>query len=67
MNTGKTIALTTWTFVGEVISLLFNILSRLVITFLPRSERLLISNADLKFRNNDRYEKTIELGPGGDL
>ena len=41
--TGKTIALTRWTFVGKVISLLFNILSRLVITFLPRSKRLLIS------------------------
>ena len=42
-TTGKTIALTRWTFVGKVISLLFNILSRLVITFLPRSKRLLIS------------------------
>ena len=43
MTTGKTIALTTWTFVDKVMSLLFNILSRLVITFLPRSKRLLIS------------------------
>ena len=43
MMTGKTIALTRWTFVGKVISLLFNILYRLVITFLPRSKRLLIS------------------------
>ena len=43
MATGKTIALTKWTFVGKVISLLFNMLSRLVITFLPRSKRLLIS------------------------
>ena len=43
MTTGKTIALTRWTFVGKVISLLFNMLSRLVITFLPRSKRLLIS------------------------
>ena len=43
MMTGKTIALTRWTFVGKVISLLLNILSRLVITFLPRSKRLLIS------------------------
>ena len=43
MTTGKTIALTTWTFVGKVMSLLFNMLSRLVITFLPRSKRLLIS------------------------
>ena len=42
MTTGKTIALTTWTFVGKVISLLFNMLSRLVITFLPRTKRLLI-------------------------
>ena len=39
----KTIALTRWTFVGKVISLLFYMLSRLVITFLPRSNRLLIS------------------------
>ena len=43
MTTGKTIALTRWTFVDKVMSLLFNILSRLVITFLPRSKRLLIS------------------------
>ena len=43
MTTGKTIALTTWTFAGKVKSLLFNMLSRLVITFLPRSKRLLIS------------------------
>ena len=43
MTTGKTIALTRWTFVGKVISLLFNMLSGLVITFLPRSKRLLIS------------------------
>ena len=43
MTTGKTIALTRRTFVGKVISLLFNILSRLVITFLPRSKCLLIS------------------------
>ena len=43
MTTGKTIALTRWTFVVKVMSLLLNILSRLVITFLPRSKRLLIS------------------------
>ena len=43
MTTGKTIALTSWTFVGKVMSLLFNMLSRLVITFLPRSKHLLIS------------------------
>uniref|UniRef100_A0AC11DEK6 Uncharacterized protein n=2 Tax=Ovis aries TaxID=9940 RepID=A0AC11DEK6_SHEEP len=43
MTTGKTIALTRWTFVGKVMSLLSNMLSRLVITVLPRSKRLLIS------------------------
>ena len=43
MTTGKTIALTRWTFVGKVMSLLLNMPSRLVITFLPRSKRLLIS------------------------
>ena len=42
MTTGKTIALMRWTFVGKVMSLLFTMLSRLVITFLPRSKRLLI-------------------------
>ena len=42
-STGKTIALTRWTFVGKLTSLLFNMLSRLVITLLPRSKRLLIS------------------------
>ena len=43
MTTGKTIALTRWTFAGKVMSLLLNMLSRLVITFLPRSKHLLIS------------------------
>ena len=43
MTTGKTIALTRWTFVGKVMTLLLNMLSRLVITFLPRSKCLLIS------------------------
>ena len=43
MTTGKTIALTRRTFVGKVMSLLFNMLSRLIITFLPRGKRLLIS------------------------
>ena len=42
MTTGKTIALTRWTFVGKVISLLFNMLSRFVMAFLPRSKHLLI-------------------------
>ena len=43
MTTGKTIALTIWTFVGKVIALLFNMLSRFLIAFLPRSKHLLIS------------------------
>ena len=43
MTTGKTIAFTRWTFVGKVMSLLFNMLSQLIITFLPRSKCLLIS------------------------
>ena len=45
MTTGKTIALTRWAFVGKVIALLFNMLSRLVITFFPRSKHLLIPRA----------------------
>ena len=59
MTTGKTISLTRWAFVGKVMSLLFNMLSRLVITFLPRSKHLLIMAAaticsdchDLSFLN----------------
>ena len=43
MTTGKTIALSRWTFVGKIMSLLFNMLSRLVIAFLPRNKHLLIS------------------------
>ena len=43
MTTGKTVTLTRWTFVGIVLSLLFNMLSRLVITFLPKNKHLLIS------------------------
>ena len=43
MTTGKTIALTRWTFVGKVMSLLFNMLSRLVITFLPRGKHIFFS------------------------
>ena len=43
MTTGKSIALTRWTFVGKVMSLLFNMLSRFIIAFLLRSKRLLIS------------------------
>ena len=47
VTTGKTIALTRQTFVGKVMSLLFNVLSRLVMTFLPRSKRLLHSNGNI--------------------
>ena len=42
MSTGKTIALTRWTFVGKIMSLLFNMMSRLAITFLPKNKRFLI-------------------------
>ena len=49
MTTGKTIALTRWTFVDKVMSLLFNMLSRLVIAFLPRSKHLLNSWLQLPF------------------
>ena len=57
VTTGKTIALTRWTFVGKVMSLLFNMLSRLSINFLPRSKRLLISwlqspSADFRAQKN---------------
>ena len=52
MTTGKTIALTRRTFVGKVMSLLFNMLSRLVITFLPRNKRLLISWLQSCFKKN---------------
>ena len=48
MTTGKTIALNRWTFVGKVMSLLYNMLSRLVIAFIPRSKCLLISSAYLR-------------------
>ena len=49
ITTGKTIALTRWTFVGKVMSLLFNMLSRLVLTFLPRSKHLLVSLRPVHF------------------
>ena len=60
MTTGKAIALTRQTFVGKVISLLFNMLSRLVITFLPRSKRLLISWLQHSSSNlwNDHHDKS---------
>ena len=54
MTTGKTIALTRWTFVGKLTSLLFNMLSRLVITFLPRSKHLLISWLQSPLRNKHK-------------
>ena len=54
MTTGKTIALTRRTFVGNVISLLFNMLSRLVITFLPRSKCLLILRLQSLSRSQER-------------
>ena len=50
MTTGKTIALTGWTFVNKVMSLLFNMLSRWVITFFPRSKRLLITGCNRHLR-----------------
>ena len=50
MTTGKSIALTRWTFVGKVMSLLLNMLSRLVITFLPRSKHLVIGLLSLLIR-----------------
>ena len=67
MTTGKTIALTRQTFVGKVMSLLFNTLSRLVITFLPRSKRLLISwlqspSAVILEPPTPHYKKFLWLG-----
>ena len=59
MTTGKTTALIRWTFVGKVMSLLFNMLSRLVITFLPRSKHLLISVTVKKIYS---YRATPVLG-----
>ena len=56
MTTGKTIALTRWTFVGKVMSLLFNMSSRLVVTFLPRSKCLLIS-----WLQSKNVQTTIQL------
>ena len=61
VTTGKTIALTRWTFVGKVMSLLFNMLSRLVIAFLPRSKRLLISWLQLK-EETDRTGSILKTG-----
>ena len=59
MTTGKTIALTRWTFVGKVMSLLFNMLSRLVITFLPRSKIVQKRQPNLK----NRQGTWIDISP----
>ena len=53
MTAGKTIALTKWTFVGKVISLLVNMLSRLVIAFLPRSKQSSVILLSLSFLDDD--------------
>ena len=58
MTPGKTIALTRWTFVSKVMSLFFNMLSRLVIAFLPRSKRFLISQLQLPSEMNLEPKKT---------
>ena len=63
MTTRKTIALTTWTFVGKVTSLLFNMLSRLVITFLPRSKRLLISWLHWSKKKKKKKSVTVSIVP----
>ena len=63
MTTGKTIVLTRRTFVGKVMALLFNMLSRLVITFLPRSKRLLISWLQSPFAAILEPPKTNSLFP----
>ena len=56
MTTGKTIALTTCTFVNKLISLLFNMLARFVMAFLPRSKHLLISSSN--FQRKEGWNKT---------
>ena len=62
MTTGKTIALTRWTFVGKVMSLLFNMLSRFVITFLSRNKRLLISWLQSHVRGHFNQKEQILNG-----
>ena len=59
LTTGKTIALTRWTFVGKVMSLLFSMLSRLVITFLPRSKRLLILWLQSEVSQKEKHQYSI--------
>ena len=63
MTFGKTIALTRWTFVGKVMSLLFIMLPRLVITFLPRSKRLLISCLLLYFNKTLLHKSSQVIKP----
>ena len=67
MTTGKTIALIRWTFVGKVMSLVFNVLSRFVITFLPRSKRLPLKLhcEFLSFFNIRIYVSSLAGLPGG--
>ena len=64
---GKTIALTRWTFVGKEMSLLFNMLSRLVITFLPRSKHLLIMAGVTTRVASVKSLSSIRAGESGDL
>ena len=61
MTTGKTTALTIWTFVGKVMSLLFNMLSRLVIAFLPRSKHFLVSWLQSPFALNVLKAQPLSL------
>ena len=63
MTTGKTIALTRWTFVGKVMYLLFNMLSRLVITFLPRSKRLNLMAAVYSVLSSSVCTQSLQLCP----
>ena len=63
MSTGKTIALTIWTFVGKVMYLLFNMVSQFVIAFLPRSKRPLFMVAVTIFSNIETQEKSLSLFP----
>ena len=64
MTTGKIIALTRWAFDGKVISLLLNILSRLVITFLPRSKHLLISWLQSPWNLECQVHESRQIGSG---
>ena len=67
MTTGKTIALTRQTFVGKVMSLLFNMLSRLVIDFLPRNKRLLITCPHFADQKTDSQSKELSPVPQAEL